>query len=139
MRIYPKSTVQHKKTKYSLAIDESTLQGFLLIEGDHSPFLGQVQSGVCICPLTPENAKELRARLPWLNPVPLGLATSFGFGDRLRVTLSSKISPEDCARLNLGYLDPVGINVDEWRDREQDGVLYVPKAGEMLYRVKSRP
>lgn len=56
----------------------------------------------------------------------------------VRVTLSSKISPEDCARLNLGYLDPAGINVEEWRDREQDGVLYVPRAGEMLYRVESR-
>lgn len=57
----------------------------------------------------------------------------------VRVTLSSKISAEDCARLNLGYLDPAGIKVEEWRNREQDGVLYVPKAGELLYRVKSRP
>ncbi len=57
----------------------------------------------------------------------------------VRVTLSSKISVEDCARLNLGYLDPAGINVEVWRNREQHGILYVPKAGEMLYRVKSRP
>jgi tagaturonate epimerase len=33
--------------------------------------------------LTPENAAALRARLPWLNPVPLGVRTSFGFGDRI--------------------------------------------------------
>ncbi|UCF61638.1 MAG: hypothetical protein JSV37_02845 [Anaerolineaceae bacterium] len=82
MRIYPQSTVHYENTKYSLASDESTLQRFLLIEGDHSPFQGDVQSGVCQCPLTPENANELRARLPWLNPVPLGLVVSFGFGDR---------------------------------------------------------
>ena len=55
----------------------------------------------------------------------------------VRVTLASKISAEDCARLNLGYLDPASINVDEWKDREAEGVLYVPKAGEILYRLKS--
>ncbi|HXD10134.1 MAG TPA: hypothetical protein VN653_08735, partial [Anaerolineales bacterium] len=54
----------------------------------------------------------------------------------VRVTLASKISAEDCARLNLGYLDPVKVNVDEWEHRENDGVLYVPKAGEILYRLK---
>jgi nickel-dependent lactate racemase len=54
----------------------------------------------------------------------------------VRVTLSSKISAEDCARLNLGYLDPAKVNVDEWKDREDEGILYVPKAGEILYRLK---
>ncbi len=54
----------------------------------------------------------------------------------VRVTLASKISGEDCTRLNLGYLDPATINLDEWKDREQEGVLYVPKAGEVLYRLK---
>ena len=54
----------------------------------------------------------------------------------VRVTLASKISPEDCVRLNLGYLDPLRIDVDEWKDREAEGVLYVPKAGEILYRLK---
>jgi nickel-dependent lactate racemase len=55
----------------------------------------------------------------------------------VRVTLASKIPPEDCARLNLGYLDPAAVNVDEWQDREAEGILYVPKAGEILYRLKS--
>ncbi len=54
----------------------------------------------------------------------------------VRVTLASKISAEDCARLNLGYLDPAAINIDEWKDKENEGVLYVPKAGEILYRLK---
>src|SRR6266498_733665 len=56
----------------------------------------------------------------------------------VRVTLASKISAEDCARLNLGYLDPATINVDEWKDKQDHNVLYVPKAGEILYRLKSR-
>lgn len=54
----------------------------------------------------------------------------------VHVTLASRISAEDCARLNLGYLDPAKVNVDEWKDREDEGVLYVPKAGEILYRLK---
>lgn len=54
----------------------------------------------------------------------------------LCVTLASRISQEDCIRLNLGYLDPAEVNVDEWKNREEEGVLYVPRAGEILYRVK---
>jgi nickel-dependent lactate racemase len=55
---------------------------------------------------------------------------------RIRVTLSSRILAKDCARLNLGYLDPASVRPEEWLGREDEGVLYVPKAGEMLYRVK---
>jgi nickel-dependent lactate racemase len=55
----------------------------------------------------------------------------------VRVTLASKLSAEDCARLNLGYLDPATIHVEDWKDREDEGILYVPKAGEILYRLKS--
>ncbi len=55
----------------------------------------------------------------------------------VRVTLASQIPPEDCARLNLGYLDPATVNVDEWANREDEGILYVPKAGEILYRLKT--
>jgi lactate racemase len=54
----------------------------------------------------------------------------------VNVTLASKISAEDCARLNLNYLDPSSIYVNEWKDREEEGILYVPKAGEILYRLK---
>ena len=55
----------------------------------------------------------------------------------VRVTLASKISPEECARLNLGYLDPASIDIAEWQGREDEGILYVPKAGEILYRLNS--
>ncbi len=54
----------------------------------------------------------------------------------VKVTLASKIPPEDCARLNLGYMDPVSINPAEWQNREHKGILYVARAGEMLYKVK---
>jgi len=52
----------------------------------------------------------------------------------VRVTLASKIPAEDCARLNLGYLNPAEIDVESWKNREDEGILYVPRAGEILYR-----
>lgn len=55
---------------------------------------------------------------------------------RVRVTLASRISPEDCAKLNLGYLDPNTINPEDFAHKEAEGVLLVRKAGETLYRVK---
>jgi len=54
---------------------------------------------------------------------------------RITVTLATGIPEERCRRINLGYLDPAGIRVDEWQGREADGVVVVPRAGEMLYRL----
>lgn len=55
---------------------------------------------------------------------------------RIRVTLATAIPAEDCHALSLGYRDPALIDPVEWQGRESEGVLYVPKAGEMLYRVR---
>jgi nickel-dependent lactate racemase len=55
---------------------------------------------------------------------------------RIKVTLATKIPAERCQRLSIGYLDPDTINFDDWRNREAEGVLLIPKAGEMLYRVQ---
>jgi nickel-dependent lactate racemase len=55
---------------------------------------------------------------------------------RVKVTLSSQISEEDCERLSLGYLNPADVKIHEWENREIDGILYIPKAGETLYRVR---
>lgn len=54
----------------------------------------------------------------------------------LHVTLASKIPAADCARLNLGYRDPAHISIPEWQDREDVGVLCVPRAGEILFRCR---
>jgi hypothetical protein len=53
------------------------------VVGDDTAFSGQKEEGVLLCPLTPENAVELRRRLPWLRPQPLGLKMAAGCGDRL--------------------------------------------------------
>ena len=55
---------------------------------------------------------------------------------RIQVTLATGIPEERCRRVNLGYLDPAGIDIREWEGREDEGVLVVPKAGEMLYRLQ---
>ena len=53
---------------------------------------------------------------------------------RIRVTLATGIPRERCEKINLGYLDPKTINVEAWAD--EPDTLVVPRAGEMLYRVK---
>lgn len=56
---------------------------------------------------------------------------------RVQVTLATGIPEARCRRVNLGYLDPATIQRREWEGREEEGVLVVPRAGEMLYRVKN--
>ena len=55
---------------------------------------------------------------------------------RIHVTLATGIPEERCRRINLGYLDPASINIGEWRGRETEGVFVVPRAGEVLYRIR---
>ena len=55
---------------------------------------------------------------------------------RIRVTLATGIPRERCERLGLGYLDPATIDLDAWRGHEDEGILIVPRAGEMLYRLR---
>ncbi|MFN6513656.1 MAG: lactate racemase domain-containing protein [Nostoc sp. CreGUA01] len=56
---------------------------------------------------------------------------------RIRVTLATGISPERCAAHNLNYCDPATIKLTQWCHREHEGILLVPKAGEMLYRMNN--
>jgi len=52
---------------------------------------------------------------------------------RIGVSLATGISPEVCEKVGLGYVDPAGIDFSEWRNREEEGILLVEKAGEILY------
>ncbi len=55
---------------------------------------------------------------------------------RIEVVLATRIPAQRCRRVNLGYMDPSGIRVDDYKDKEDQGILYVAKAGEMLYRLR---
>ena len=55
---------------------------------------------------------------------------------RVRVTLATGIPEDVCKKINLGYRDPATIRKEDFANREAEGVLLVPKAGEMLYRLE---
>src|SRR5262249_47010081 len=55
---------------------------------------------------------------------------------RIKVSLATGIPESRCRKVNLGYVDPAEIRLEEWQGREAEGVLFVAKAGEVLYRLK---
>jgi hypothetical protein len=56
---------------------------------------------------------------------------------RIQVTLATGIARERCEAVGLGYMDPQEVDRSAWEGREDEGILVVPKAGEMLYRLAS--
>lgn len=54
---------------------------------------------------------------------------------RINVTLATGIAEAHCRRINLGYCDPRTIDPAQWEGRENEGILLVPNAGEVLYRL----
>jgi hypothetical protein len=55
---------------------------------------------------------------------------------RARVVLATGIPEQVCRQINLGYRDPKTIRKEDFANREEDGILLVPKAGENLYRLE---
>jgi len=53
---------------------------------------------------------------------------------RIEVILATGIPEDVCRKVNLGYLDYRKINKADYENREAEGILFVPKAGEILYR-----
>jgi nickel-dependent lactate racemase len=53
---------------------------------------------------------------------------------RVRVTLATGIPPEVCRSVNLGYLDPATVDVAAYS--ADPATLVVPRAGEVLYRLR---
>jgi len=56
---------------------------------------------------------------------------------RINVILSTAIPKEICNKVNLGYLDPSGINPSDWENGRSGGKLFVPEAGEVLYQLEN--
>jgi len=58
---------------------------------------------------------------------------------RARVTLATGIPEKICREINLGYINHKTINIEDYADREDEGILLVRKAGELLYHLQQRP
>lgn len=54
---------------------------------------------------------------------------------RMEVVLATAIPEMLCREINLGYIDPSAMDPDEYKDREDEGILVVPRAGEVLFRL----
>jgi len=48
------------------------------------------------------------------------------------VVLATAIPEEKCRRIGLGYLDPTSVRIDNYQDREEEGILFVDHAGRPL-------
>jgi len=58
---------------------------------------------------------------------------------RIECILATGIPEATCRQSNLGYMDPAKINPADYANREAEGILHVPQAGEVLYRLKNAP
>jgi lactate racemase len=56
---------------------------------------------------------------------------------RIQVTLATRIPPERCRLIGLGYRHPDSVDVENW-ESGGEGYLRVLDAGEMLFRLKTR-
>jgi nickel-dependent lactate racemase len=55
---------------------------------------------------------------------------------RIEVILATGIPEELCRRVDLGYLDPASVRLEDYRGREEEGILFVDHAGEILHRLR---
>ncbi len=58
---------------------------------------------------------------------------------RIRVTLASQLPAELCTQLNLGYRAPETLHCADYDGQENQGRLWVPRAGERLFHLQERP
>ena len=56
---------------------------------------------------------------------------------RVNVVLATGISKERCEKVNLGYMNPEQINISDYENKEDEGILVVHHAGEILHRLES--
>jgi nickel-dependent lactate racemase len=57
---------------------------------------------------------------------------------RIKVTLATSIPEERCRRVNLGYIDPKTVRMEDWQGREAEGIKLIPRAGETLFRLREQ-
>jgi len=53
------------------------------------------------------------------------------------VVLATGIGRQRCEKVNLGYMNPNDINIADYENKEDEGILFVPHAGEVLHRLSN--
>lgn len=56
---------------------------------------------------------------------------------RVNVVLATGIDRQRCRKVNLGYMNPDQIDIANYQNKEDKGILVVHHAGEMLHRLSS--
>jgi nickel-dependent lactate racemase len=56
----------------------------------------------------------------------------------VNLVLASSIPEDVCRRINVGYMDPRGIRLADYMNREDEGILCADPAGEILHRLERR-
>ncbi|UCE48596.1 MAG: DUF2088 domain-containing protein [Phycisphaerales bacterium] len=56
---------------------------------------------------------------------------------RVNVVLATGVSEQRCRKVNLDYMNPDDIDIADYENREDEGVLVVYHAGEVLHRLSS--
>jgi len=54
---------------------------------------------------------------------------------RINVILATKISRQRCEKVNLGYMNPDEMKISDYEKREDQGIVVVYDAGEILHRL----
>lgn len=57
---------------------------------------------------------------------------------RISVVLATGIPEDECRAIGLTYRDPQSIDIASLQNRADEGILVVPKAGEMLFHLRNR-
>jgi nickel-dependent lactate racemase len=55
---------------------------------------------------------------------------------RIDVVLATGIPRQKCEQINLGYMNPDDIKIVDYMGKEDEGILYVDHAGEILHRLE---
>ena len=56
---------------------------------------------------------------------------------RANVVLATSIDKQRCEKVNLGYMNPDEINIADYENKEDEGILVVQNAGEVLHRLSN--
>jgi len=53
---------------------------------------------------------------------------------RIKVTLATSINEDICKKVNLDYLDPKSINIENWKNERNEDQIIIENAGQVLYK-----